>query len=136
MMFNLEDTLKNKLGITIDTAATSPSAGGMTFLGPLTEAQRNYVKVGVDDVYTTFTSIVSEGRNLPIEDVYAIAEGRVWSGSNALTIGLVDEIEALHTLWLRLRSLLASLITIHYMSSARLSQSWNSGCRIWASQQL
>lgn len=92
MMFNLEDTLKNKLGITIDTAATSPSAGGMTFLGPLTEAQRNYVKVGVDDVYTTFTSIVSEGRNLPIEDVYAIAEGRVWSGSNALTIGLVDEI--------------------------------------------
>lgn len=92
MMFNLEDTLKNKLGITIDTAATSPSAGGMTFLGPLTEAQRNYVKVGVDDVYDTFTSLVAEGRNLPIEDVYAIAEGRVWSGSNALTIGLVDEI--------------------------------------------
>lgn len=92
MMFNLEDTLKNKLGITIDTAATSPSAGGITFLGPLTEAQRKSVMVGVDDVYTTFTSIVAEGRNLPIEDVYAIAEGRVWSGSNALSIGLVDEI--------------------------------------------
>lgn len=92
MMFNLEDTLKNKLGITFDKAATSPSGGGMSFIAPLTEAQRKSVMVGVDEVYTTFTTNVSEGRNLPIEDVLNIAEGRVWSGSQALEIGLVDEI--------------------------------------------
>ena len=48
--------------------------------------------VGVDRVYSTFTSHVSEGRNLPLEDVLNIAEGRVWSGSNAVEIGLVDDI--------------------------------------------
>ena len=45
---------------------------------------------GVDQVYTTFTNNVSEGRNLPIERVLEIAGGRVWSGVDALEIGLVD----------------------------------------------
>ncbi len=91
-LFNIEDTLKNKLGVTSDTAATSPSAGSITLLNPLTAEQRNALKESVDRIYTTFTSHVAEGRNLPIEDVLKIAEGRVWSGSNALEIGLVDEI--------------------------------------------
>ncbi len=91
-LFNIEDTLKNKLGVTSDTAATSPSAGAITLLNPLTAEQRNALKESVDRIYTTFTSHVAEGRNLPIEDVLKIAEGRVWSGSNALEIGLVDEI--------------------------------------------
>jgi protease-4 len=91
-LFNIEDTLKNKLGVTSDTAATSPSAGSITLLKPLTAEQRNALKESVDRIYTTFTSHVAEGRNLPIEDVLKIAEGRVWSGSNALEIGLVDEI--------------------------------------------
>ena len=91
-LFNLEKTLKNKLGVTSDSALTSPSAGQISILTSLTEEQRNSIKVGVDRVYTTFTSHVAEGRNLPIEDVLKIAEGRVWSGSNAVEIGLVDEI--------------------------------------------
>lgn len=91
-LFNIEDTLKNKLGVTSDTAATSPSAGSITLLNPLTAEQRNALKESVDRIYTTFTSHVAEGRNLPIENVLKIAEGRVWSGSNALEIGLVDEI--------------------------------------------
>jgi protease-4 len=91
-MFNIESTLKNKLGITTDSAMTSPSAGGITPFKSLTKEQRNSLSIGVDDVYTTFTEHVAEGRNLPIEDVLQIAEGRVWSGSNAVQIGLVDEI--------------------------------------------
>ena len=92
VLYNIEDTLKNKLGVTSDSAATSPSAGQISILRSLTNEPIN---VGVDRVYTTFTSHVAEGRNLPIEDVLNIAEGRVWSGSNAVEIGLVDEIGGL-----------------------------------------
>ena len=92
VLYNIEDTLKNKLGVTSDTAATSPSAGQISILRSLTDEQRESINVGVDRVYTTFTSHVAEGRNLPIEDVLNIAEGRVWSGSNAVEIGLADEI--------------------------------------------
>ena len=46
----------------------------------------------IDRVYDTFTSHVSEGRNLTIDDVLKIAEGRVWSGISAKEIGLVDAI--------------------------------------------
>ena len=45
---------------------------------------------GVDKVYATFTGKVAEGRNLPIEKVLDIAGGRVWSGADALGIGLAD----------------------------------------------
>ena len=92
VIYNLENALKNKLGITLDSASTSPNGGAITLLRSLTDAQREYFNKGVDRVYTTFTSHVAEGRNIPIEDVLKIAEGRVWSGSNAVEIGLVDEI--------------------------------------------
>ncbi len=92
VLYNIENTLKNILGVTIDTVSTSPNAGSITILQSLTKTQRDYFTKGVDRVYTTFTSHVAEGRNLPIDEVLKIAEGRVWSGSNAVQIGLVDEI--------------------------------------------
>lgn len=91
-MFNIEKALKNKLGITFDKVATSPSAGGVNLFTELTPEQRKSLNRSVDEIYTTFTSNVAEGRNLDIEEVLKIAEGRVWSGSDALEIGLVDEI--------------------------------------------
>ena len=53
---------------------------------------RKIMLKSVDRVYTTFTSHVAEGRNLPIEEVLKIAEGRIWSGVTAKEIGLVDAI--------------------------------------------
>ena len=87
MMLDSRAALKNKLGITIDQVTTNANAD---FFGPLSPAQRAMIMRGVDKVYTTFTSLVSEGRNLPIEKVLDIAEGRVWTGEEALGIGLVD----------------------------------------------
>ena len=52
---------------------------------------------GVDKVYTTFTNNVAQGRNLPLEKVLDIAGGRVWSGDNALGIGLIDTYGGLKT---------------------------------------
>ena len=94
-MFNLENTLKKHLGITFDMAGTSPDANGITLFTPLTTRQKQVVTEGVDKVYTTFTGHVAEGRNMSIEDVLNVAEGRVWSGSNALELGLVDGIGGL-----------------------------------------
>lgn len=90
VMFNLENTLKNKLGITFDEVGTSPTAGGMTIARKLTDKERTAFTRSVDRVYDTFTDHVADGRNLTKEDVLAIAEGRVWSGRDAVENGLAD----------------------------------------------
>jgi protease-4 len=89
-IFNVSDFLSNKLGVTFDSVSTSPNAGGFSITEPLSERNREVIMEGVDKGYKTFTSHVAEGRNLDINDVYSIAEGRVWSGSDAVNIGLVD----------------------------------------------
>ena len=94
MYLDTRDALKNKLGITLDGVKSNRSAG-MGSISPLTATERAAIMRGVDKVYATFTGNVSEGRNLPIEQVLEIAGGRVWSGEDALNIGLVDGIGGL-----------------------------------------
>lgn len=93
---NTFDALKNKLGITFDAVRSNTSAG-MGMSSPLTAAQRAVILRGVDKVYTSFTTKVAEGRNLPLEKVLDIAGGRVWSGEDALGIGLIDTYGGLKT---------------------------------------
>ena len=95
MFIEGENLLKNKLGITTDVVKTSSSAdlgAGVMGIGvrKFTDAERKMFIRSVDKVYETFTSRVSVGRNLPMEHVLDIAQGRVWSGSRALEIGLAD----------------------------------------------
>ena len=96
MILDTREALKNKLGITIDGVQSNASS---SFLAtePLTPIQRSMIMRGVDKVYTTFTNDVAEGRNLPIEKVLDIAGGRVWSGADALSIGLIDTYGGLKT---------------------------------------
>ena len=96
MFLNPIDALKNKLGITLDGVKSNASAG-MGSVEPLTPAQRASIMRGGDKVYETFTQDVAAGRNLPIEKVLDIAGGRVWSGSDALGIGLIDAYGGLKT---------------------------------------
>ncbi len=96
MYLNTIDAFKNKLGITFDAVKSNTSAG-MGATSPLTAAERASIMRGVDKVYTTFTTHVAEGRNLPIEKVLDIAGGRVWSGEDALGIGLIDTYGGLKT---------------------------------------
>ncbi len=90
------DALKSKLGITLDGVKTNTSAG-MGSLAPLTAGERAVIMRGVDKVYATFTEHVATGRNLPLEKVLEVAEGRVWSGESALGIGLIDTYGGLKT---------------------------------------
>lgn len=96
MILDTREALKNKLGITIDGVQSNASS---SFLAtqPLTPVQRSMIMRGVDKVYTTFTNDVAEGRNLPIEKVLDIAGGQVWSGADALGIGLIDTYGGLKT---------------------------------------
>lgn len=90
MIPNVGKLLSNKLGITIDYAATSPEAVGMNLISPLSPRQKEVTLQGVDKIYETFASKVAEGRNLTIDKVYSMAEGRVWSGRQAVENGLAD----------------------------------------------
>lgn len=96
MILDPREALKNKLGITFDGVRSNTSSDFLT-TGPLTPLQRGMIMRGVDQVYGTFTEHVSEGRNLPLERVLEIAGGRVWSGQQALGIGLVDACGGLKT---------------------------------------
>lgn len=59
---------------------------------PLDQAELDYMQASVENIYDEFTSLVAEGRDMTVADVDEIAQGRVWTGADALGIGLVDEI--------------------------------------------
>lgn len=94
---NIESGLKNKLGVTFDGVKTNSSADFMSRSRTLTPAERKVMLKSVDKVYTQFTTLVSEGRNLPLSDVLEIAQGRVWSGTEAVELGLADNIGGLRS---------------------------------------
>lgn len=92
---NLESFLKNKLGITTDRVKTGQYADMGAADRPLTAAEKRFFQAATDSIYHTFKSRVAEGRSKDIESVDSIAQGRVWTGSRALGIGLVDKIGTL-----------------------------------------
>jgi protease-4 len=83
---------QDKLGITHDVLARGAHAGIYSPLAPFDDAQRELVAARVDDVYRRFLAAVAAGRSLPVERVRALAQGRVWTGEDASTRGLVDEL--------------------------------------------
>lgn len=87
--------LANGHGITWDTVQTSRLANLGTISRPKTPAELARIQVAVDDIYDQFLSKVAEGRKLKREDVAEIAQGRVWSGTQALKLHLVDELGGL-----------------------------------------
>lgn len=92
MIPNLEKTMENKLGITIDYAKSNENSNFMSPFKPLTPVQREVIQGYIEDVYKTFVTHVMEGRGMTFEEVDEIGQGRVWIGSDARNIGLVDEI--------------------------------------------
>lgn len=93
---NMQGFFNKKLGITFDGVKTSPDADAMSVSKPLTESQKKYLQNDIDSTYLTFKTRVAEGRKLSIEYVDSIAQGRVWIGSKALELKLVDRIGGLN----------------------------------------
>ncbi len=90
MLFNTEKLLNNKLGITIDEVKNAPYADFPSFTRPLTKDEASRMQAGVDTIYSIFKQRVAAGRKLSVAAVDSIAQGRVWSGTDAIKIGLVD----------------------------------------------
>lgn len=89
---NISKPLEEKLGITVDRAYTNrPSM--MTITRGLTDEEYSIIQEGVDDIYMDFKQKVADGRpGLDVAGVDSIGQGRVWAGTDALRIGLVDEL--------------------------------------------
>lgn len=94
-MFNMENFLENKLGITHDVVNTGEYSDIYTFTRTLTEGERIILQQGVNEGYEDFTSKAASNRNMSIEELLKVASGRVWSGKQALDNGLVDKIGGL-----------------------------------------
>lgn len=88
------DFLTNKLGITFDRVSTNPHAV-LSTNRPLTPQELNTIQKGVEQTYNQFLQRVADSRKMPVASVNKIAKGRVWTGSDALRIGLVDTLGGL-----------------------------------------
>ncbi len=86
--------LSKNIGINSERVSTNTSPYYSPF-HPVSEEFRTVVTEGVEDIYKTFVNRVAEGRKMTFEQVDAIAQGRVWSGKDALENGLVDELGGL-----------------------------------------
>ncbi|NPD86349.1 signal peptide peptidase SppA [Lentimicrobium sp. L6] len=92
MIPNVNGFMTNKLGITFDEVSTNENGNYITINKALTPYQREVIQSSVERVYDSFITKVAKGRNMTKEDVDRIGQGRVWSGSQAIEIGLVDEL--------------------------------------------
>ena len=89
MLINSEDLLK-KIGVSIDTVKSSNYSDIGSPIRPISDYETMIITKGIDKTYDLFKKRVAEGRKMPISKVEKIAQGRVWSGTDALKIGLVD----------------------------------------------
>ncbi len=91
MIPNFKELLNDKIGITTDQVSTNAN-GIVGVFSPLTPFQHKTIQNSVVRIYKTFVNHVAQGRKMTFEQVDAIGQGRVWSGANAVEIGLVDEL--------------------------------------------
>ncbi len=90
MLFNVQDFMNNKLGITFDGVKTNPHADWPTLTREMTEFEKEKIQRSVNQGYATFTTKAAQGRNMSVEKLRSLASGRVWSGIEAKANGLVD----------------------------------------------
>lgn len=92
MIPDISGTIKDKLHVNLTPVNSNKHADMLGMTRPLTAEEIDYMQASVERIYSKFTELVAEGRDMTVADVDAIAQGRVWAGSDALKIGLVDEI--------------------------------------------
>ena len=83
------------IGINAEQVSTHTNSVEYSLFEPLSDGFRKVVTEGIEDTYQRFLSRVAEGRDLTIASVDSLAQGRVWSGTDAKRMGLVDELGGL-----------------------------------------
>jgi protease-4 len=87
---NIQPLLADKLGITVDRVTTGKFSDLPTITRPLSDFEKRTLQAEVNNIYADFTSKAALGRHMPVERLRRLASGRVWSGLEAKSNGLVD----------------------------------------------
>ncbi len=95
MIPDISGTVKDIAHLNIVKIGSNKHSGMLSLTSPLDPEETEYMQASVERIYDRFVNIVSQGRNLEPAFVDSIAQGRVWTGADALQIGLVDEIGTL-----------------------------------------
>lgn len=90
MLFNAQELMNNKLGITFDGVETHEHSNFPSMVSDMPQAEKNMIQRMVNQGYERFTSKAAEGRNMEVEHLKSLAGGRVWTGLQAKENGLVD----------------------------------------------
>ncbi|QZE13321.1 signal peptide peptidase SppA [Halosquirtibacter laminarini] len=89
---NAKKLIQDKIGVTSDYVSTSKNGAPLSIMQPLTSFHKGMLETYINKGYDLFIQRVAEGRGMTKEAVHKIARGRVWSGQEAIKIGLVDKI--------------------------------------------
>lgn len=84
-----------KVGVGVETIGSNKHSDMMSLMRPFDADELAYMQASVEDIYELFVKLVADSRELTVEQVDAIAQGRVWAATDALQIGLIDEIGTL-----------------------------------------
>lgn len=95
VLFNFQNLLQNKLGITSDRVGTNAHADWPSVTREMTEFEKAVIQQQVNRGYEMFTTKAAQGRKMPVEKLKSLAGGRVWSGAEAKQNGLVDQLGGL-----------------------------------------
>jgi protease IV len=90
LLFNSEKFMKDKLGITFDRVSTNAHSDWPSVTRNMSDFEKAMIQKSINQGYETFTSKAAQGRKMPLEKLKSLANGRVWSGSEAKANGLVD----------------------------------------------
>ena len=96
MVPSVGDAIRKNVKVNIESVGSSSHSDMMNGMRKLDENEVAYVQKQIEKIYDDFTSLVADGRGISKDSVDAIGQGRVWSGADALNIGLVDTLGGLY----------------------------------------
>lgn len=91
MVINAQKAMNKHLHIYSNSVNTNKHSDIMSGYRPLNNEEIEFIRGGVEEIYSDFIELVSKGRAISIEGVDSVGQGRIWSGADALKIGLADE---------------------------------------------
>lgn len=95
MIPDLSGTLKDIAHVNVVSITSNQHGDMFSLMRPFDQAEHEYMQTSIEGIYTKFTNLVAEGRGLTVDAVDEVGQGRVWTGSDAIGIQLVDEIGTL-----------------------------------------
>ncbi len=128
--------LAENFGVKVETIKSGPYKDIMSSTRDMTSEEREILQSLIDESYDEFVRIIAEGRQIDEEEVRQIADGRIYSGNQALNLNLVDELGSLEDTISWMKEELGDLSVVRYQMSNSLSNLWSMSMqRIFSSEK-